>query len=249
MNESYKVKVGEFEGPLDLLLSLIEKRKLCINDISLAEVTDGYLEYVKSIENFPIAYTANFLIVASSLILIKSLSLLPSINLTPEETESLEDLENRLRIYKDIKEKSTYLKERFGKNCIFWGGLKNKLNIFTPTPEITLTSVHETLKNLLECLPKEEKLPEAVIKKVISLDEAITDLISRIQKNFKMNFSELTKGSGGNNTKITREVKTNLIVNFLAILELVKRGVIMAEQGSHFSEINLESSECSTPRY
>ncbi len=68
----FTVKQQHFEGPLDVLLNLIEKRKLFINDISLAKVADDYLAYIKSLENFPIADSANFILIASTLVLIKS---------------------------------------------------------------------------------------------------------------------------------------------------------------------------------
>ena len=95
-SEHYKIKLDGFEGPFDLLLDLIEKRKLHINDISLSKVTDDYISHVKSIQHFPIALSANFILIASTLLLIKSKSLLPALQLTEEEQMSIEDLENRL---------------------------------------------------------------------------------------------------------------------------------------------------------
>ncbi len=95
MGEEYLVKTHIFEGPLDTLLSLIEKRKLFINDISLAQVADDYIAYIKSLNEFPIADSSHFILIASTLVLIKSKSLLPDLNLTTEEQESIDDLEDR----------------------------------------------------------------------------------------------------------------------------------------------------------
>src|SRR3989344_4073772 len=114
MNE-FKVKVGMFEGPLDLLLSLIEERKLHINDVSLAAVTDEYINYVKSLSELPVAQTANFILVASTLLLIKSQSLLPVLDLTPEEQGSIDDLERRLKLHKIFKELSPAAKKQIGR--------------------------------------------------------------------------------------------------------------------------------------
>ena len=103
MPEDFKVRVGEFEGPLELVLDLIEKRKMHISDVSLSQVADEFIEYIKSFEEFPIADSADFILVASTLLLIKSKSLLPNLQLTEEEQGSIEDLENRLASYKNIK--------------------------------------------------------------------------------------------------------------------------------------------------
>ena len=87
MDSAYKVQLPIFEGPLDLLLDLIEQRKLLINDISLAKVTDDYLAHIKEQGNFSLPGAAHFILVASTLLLIRSRSLLPSLALAEEEEE------------------------------------------------------------------------------------------------------------------------------------------------------------------
>ena len=94
----YRVKLSQFEGPLAALLDLIEKRKLSINEISLAKVTDQYVEYLKSLEGFPMEEVAGFIAVASTLLLIKSSSLIPSLELSEEETGEIKDLECCLKL-------------------------------------------------------------------------------------------------------------------------------------------------------
>src|SRR3990167_9179602 len=120
MLDSFKIKTDIFEGPLDLLLSLIEKRKLLINEISLSKVADDFIGYLKTHESFPIAKTAHFILVASTLLLIKSKSLLPSLELTEEESASIEDLELRLRIFRKFKELTKGLTLIFGKEVIYF---------------------------------------------------------------------------------------------------------------------------------
>src|SRR3989344_4683582 len=110
---SFTIKQQHFEGPLDVLLDLIEKRKFFINDISLAKVADDYLAYIKALEKFPLADSANFVLVASTLVLIKSKSLLPNLELTTEEQGDIADLERRLVLYRRMKELSLGVKERF----------------------------------------------------------------------------------------------------------------------------------------
>src|SRR3989344_4796688 len=106
----YTVKTTVFEGPLDLLLELVTKRKLFVNDVSLSEVTDDFILYLEKHDEFPIGESAEFIVVASTLMLIKSRSLLPMIELSDEEEESIHDLENRLALYARVKTLAVGLK-------------------------------------------------------------------------------------------------------------------------------------------
>lgn len=249
----FHIKIGDnFEGPLDLLLSLIEKRKLCINDIALAEVTDGFIEYLKQFEEFPLQNGADFLIVASTLMLIKSLSLLPGISLSPEEKESIEELQNRLKLYQDIKDKSIFIKDNFGKKLIYFGGLKKKQTsvMFLPTEEISPANFLSAAMDIIKKLPKKEKLNEIKIKKVISLEDAIESLAKRIQSGLRMKFSEFAgKKRKDNSPEEIKAEKITIVVSFLAMLELVKRGAIQVIQETHFSDIHMETYEAKVPQY
>src|ERR1700722_4197493 len=94
---SFSVRTPLYEGPLELLLDLIEKRKLLVNDISLAAVTEEYVSHVRAQTTFPVEAVANFIQIAATLILIKSKSLIPNLSLTEEEQTDINDLEERLR--------------------------------------------------------------------------------------------------------------------------------------------------------
>src|SRR3989338_8745585 len=111
---AYQVKTQVFEGPMELLLDLVEKRKLFINEISLAEVADDYIAHLKEFQKLPVDFVSNFLIVAATLILIKSKSLLPTLSLTEEETHDIDELERRLKEYQKIRELSVHVKQMFG---------------------------------------------------------------------------------------------------------------------------------------
>lgn len=224
---SYTVKTDAFEGPLDLLLELVTKRKLFVNDVSLAEVTDDFIKYLESHEEFPIGESAEFIVVASTLMLIKSKSLLPMIDLSPEEEESIHDLENRLILYQRAKELSLVLKSLFGKKIIFdKTPAKNPLIVFSPDSKTDPKNLLVALEGILEALPKKDVLPKVVVKKVVSLEEMIERLIGRVSQASKMSFKDFhgTKG------KLDYEKKVSIIVGFLAMLELVKRGVIRVTQ-------------------
>jgi segregation and condensation protein A len=243
MASEYTVKTDVFEGPLELLLSLIEKRKLFINDISLACVADDYIEYINKQEDFEIAHTADFILIASTLVFIKSKSLLPTFSLSEEEQESIETLEKRLKLHQRMKELSLHVSKMFGKKISFpKTPSKNIKPIFSPDKNLTLSKIKDGIKSVLHNLPKKAaKVPKAVVEKVISLEEMIENLTDRINKNLKMSFKEF---SG-----IGKEEKVNVIVSFLAMLELVKQGIVSVTQDKHFSDITMETDNIGTPEY
>ncbi len=248
------VKTPVFEGPLDLLLSLIEKRKLFINDISLSKVTDDYISYINSPEgsqNISLGQRAHFILVASTLLLIKSKSLLPTLSLTEEEQVSIEDLEARLKEYKRIKELSVHVRERFGKQVLFTKiPRKNVAPIFSPEKSITTGGLLMAIKDVIKNIPKVEAIPKAIVKKVVSLEEMIERLTDRVKAGLKMSFREFAGAHGkGTGTVIPREERVNIIVSFLAMLELVKQGIINVHQEDRHNDIHMETQDVSVPSY
>lgn len=240
MENSYSVKTAVFEGPLDLLLDLIEKRKLFVNDVSLSQVTDDFVKYIETHEEFPISESAEFIVVASTLMLIKSRSLLPSLPLTEDETASIEELENRLKLYQKVKELSLEIKQMFGKNVIFEKmPSKKEVVVFSPDSKTDVKHLSEALEAMLESLPKKEVLSKTTVRKVITLEEMIEKLAERISKGMKMKFGEIYK----------KDERINVIVGFLAMLELVKRGVIRVNQEAKHGDIEIESDQVKIPNY
>jgi len=242
---SYTVKTQVFEGPLDLLLDLVTKRKLFVNDVSLAQVTDDFIHYLEEHEEFPIGESAEFIVVASTLMLIKSRSLLPMIKLTDEEEESIHDLEDRLTLYAKVKTLAAGLKSIFGKQIIFEKTpSKNPTIVFSPDSKTDTENLLLSLERVLESLPKKEFLPKVVVQKVISLEEMIEKLAERISQASKINFKDFHGAKG----KLTHEKKVSIIVGFLAMLELVKRGAIRVTQDDR-GNIEMESEAVGTPVY
>jgi len=239
--EEFQLKMANFEGPLDLLLALIEKRKLHISDVSLAQVTDDYISFIRAGQNISIENMANFILIASTLILIKSYSLISTLTVTEEEKESIDDLEKRLRLYSRIKELAVHVKEMFGTKMIFGREtVKNFDPVFAPTKELTPANLNSAIKSVIQSLPKKEVLPKVLIKKMMSLEEAISHLTERIGKAIKMRFSDFVKD---------KQEKVSVIVSFLGMLELVKQGIIDVKQELNFSEIEMESNNLGVPRY
>ena len=252
--DEFKIKTEAFEGPLDLLLSLIEKRKFFINDISLAKVADDFIVYVQSLQAFPVATTAHFILIASTLLLIKSKSLLPTIQLTEEESGSIEDLEHRLKLYKRFKELSVHVARVFGKDIIF---LKNPSKIpvtFSPDPTMKPGEMLLAARRVIESLPKKEILPKGIVRKMISLEDMISRLTERMQSSLKMNFGEFAKSQGKTSNKgahhtTSKADKVNIIISFLAMLELVKQGIVDVTQTDPKDDIEIETKQIGIPNY
>ena len=241
--QAFSIKTEVFEGPLDLLLSLVEKRKLFINDISLSRVADDYIEYLRGFERFPVGDAASFVLVASILVLIKSKSLLPKLDLTDDEKGSIEELEDRLKAYKKIKELSLYVEERFGKNIIFPRVHVSKQiqPIFTPDQKMTQNNLLAAVKSAISKIPKPEVVPQKTVRKIATLEETIESLTQRINKCLKMSFNEFS-GNG-------KVEKVTIVVSFLAMLELVKQGTIIVRQETIFSDIDMETQNLGVPAY
>lgn len=245
--QTYKVKSGSFEGPLELLLSLIESRKLFVNEISLAEVTSEYISYIKSLQSnnsedvsidkkiHDISY---FIVIAATLILIKSKSLLPNLELTDDEEEKIEDLESRLKLYQIIKNASVDIKSNFGTKIIFSAPERKWDNvIFSPDQILTVETLSNAINDVLINIPKKAiPLPEVEVKTVINIEEMIDRLTNRIQKSLNMSFKDFSMSSPDSSE---REVRVNVIVSFLAMLELVREGIIDVVQNSNFEDINM----------
>lgn len=241
--KSFAIKTEVFEGPLDLLLDLIEKRKLLINDISLAAVTDDYMAYVSSLEDSRMRDTAQFVLIAATLLLIKSKSLLPVLALTEEEEANIEDLSEKLKLYKIYRDASAALRTIFGTHILYERPYKaDATPVFMPDSFTTREGIMSAMQAVLVNLPKKPVLAARVsVKKVISLEEMMKSLEKRITDQFKVSFKSLAQGGE----------RSHVIVSFLAVLELVKQGIVMAEQEARFAdfEIKREGGASATPRY
>ncbi len=229
---SYRIKTGTFEGPFHLLLSLIEERKFFINDLSLAQVTEDYLNYVNKLEKQDPSEISSFIVVAATLILIKSKSLLPNLNLTSEEEGDIHNLEERLKLYELYTKLSKNIKDKFGKRIIFAPlERKNDFLIFLPDDRITKENMMTFARNTLGKMPKKVFLPEVEVKKVVSIEEMILKLTERIEKTLEMNFKDFA------GVVKTKEEKIVVIIGFLAMLELVRQGILHVIQEGNFKDI------------
>ena len=239
--QDFAIKTPVFEGPLDLLIDLVEKRKLLINDISLAEVTDEYITHVARMQELSLPGTVHFVNLAATLMLIKSRSLLPVLELSEAEEESIENLEARLKLYQIYRTAGTIVADSFGKSVLHE-------KTFTPIADpLFITDTYTTtdalqgaITDVLTNLPKFHTKPKVRVKPTVSLDEMMDRLHTRIQTQMKSTLRELTEGS---------QERTTVIVGFLAVLEMVKQGHVQAEQPHHFEDIHIEKEGVYTPKY
>ena len=238
---AFAIKTESFEGPMELLIELVEKRKLLINDISLAEVTDEYMQTVSAMQELSLPNTAQFITLAATLLLIKSKSLLPVLDLTTEEEASIDDLERRLKLYQLYRDASLELQAHFGRSNLYEPEYTPPREpLFIPDNHCTTTALAEAMERILENLPRPQPKPTAKVRPTISLEEMMGNLQKRIEQQMKTKFSEIRAGESEHK---------NVIVGFLAILELFKQGDIIITQSSRFEDIHLELKQASTPRY
>lgn len=236
----FEVTHGEFKGPLEVLLDLIEAKKLHINDVALSKVTEDFLGYARTHNAFPLAESAQFAFVAATLLLIKSKSLLPNLSLTNEEAGSIQDLERRLELLTRFRALSRHIRERYGRDVMYFPSHRTYEPVFAPPEGLSVSALVAAIRDVLLALPKTERLATKTVQKVISLEEMITSLRERITGALRMSFKEFA----GNHSE-----RINVIVGFLAMLELVKEGIIGVTQETAHGDIVMESGTLGVPRY
>lgn len=227
-------RLPDFEGPLDLLLHLIEHRELDITRVSLAAVTDQYLELISRPGAIELSALADYLIIAAKLILIKSRLLLPQPETpSPEGEEDVgEALARQLRDYKMFKQAAAFLRERERQ------GLRAYPR-FAPPPRpqpttwklegVTADDLAHALQRALHVRPT---LPQGTLSVplAVSIDQQIHTITELTRTRRQVNFSHLLARAA---------TRVQVIVTFLAVLELIKRGLITAQQQGLFGEIML----------
>ena len=230
----YTVKTEFFEGPLDVLLGIIEARELDITLVSLSDVADQFVAYVESSDTIPLEHLADFLVVASRLLLTKSRALLPILENEEEEDLSI-DLEAQIKEYKRFKEISDILGRQYALSQTLFHR-ESYLGIPLPDPssfEYTFSSqdMNFSFSHLVEQLPDPEALKKKIIRRIISLEEKIVHFKKILSQKERGTFFSLLGKDADNDS---------LSVSFLAFLELARTKVIRVHQEEHFGEIVFE---------
>lgn len=236
----YNIVLEVFEGPLDLLLHLIDKNEVDIKDIPISKITEQYLEYLEKMKDLDLEITSEFLLMAATLLEIKSKMLLPKkkdegTQLEIDEIDPREDLVKKLIEYKRFKEAAEKLKEK--------EELQRKL-FFKPREEIELDMKNEKLEledlkieDLLKIFCNIVKKNNIETKKIkvheikrdeISIEESIKKIKKILNKKRSITFSDLFDENSS---------KIYIVVTFLSLLELMKLKIIAIKQEKNFGNI------------
>ena len=234
----YAIKIENFQGPLDLLLSLIEKNKMDIYDIKLDEITDQYLEYINKAQELNLDLASEFLSLASNLLYIKSRKLLPGKN-EEEEEISEEELIRRIIEYKKYKDITIKLRQNFEDNSKRF--YKAQETITLPKQKLEEKYEENIIPDLYEklWLKNKEKVNENAknIEKI-----AITETVTVLSK-VKQMYRELIKNKHFVFNKLFSIKKVSnqeVVTAFSGLLELSRREKVQTEQDRLFGDINVK---------
>jgi len=226
----YQVTLDQFSGPLDLLLKLIEEEKLDISHLSLAKITDQFIEYLEKEKVIVLAELSDFLYLAAKLLYIKSIILLPY--LTREEEAEVLRFEEQLKIYKEYQEATKIIKHIFAQGRYSFSREKFFLpeRFFTPPKNVNIEKIYIFFQGLVKNFEKECLIAKKIKRKIISLADKIKEVNHLLMRKRKINFNFLIKKA---------KSKLEVIINFLAILELAKRKIAEIKQDKIFGEIKI----------
>lgn len=225
-------RVEHFEGPLDLLLQLVEREELDISHLSLAKVAEQFLAYVNESTLIPPEELADFLMVAAKLMYLKSKLLLPSLN--DPELEEGPDLETQLREYQRFVAASKEVDRRWKEGSRSFVRQPRPLRQvevgFVPPAGVTADSLRELMQRVISRLEPLIQLPQASLQRAVTIQEKIQSLFQRVKKQAHASFHAFL-GESAN--------RTEAIVSFLALLELVKQRFVIVDQKDLFHDIGI----------
>ena len=224
----FTIKNETFEGPLDLLLSLIEKEQLDITHISLANITESYLAKIADMEGDS-NEIADFLVIAAKLLYIKSRNLIPTLA-TEEEEAEIEDLETKLREYQQYKLAAKHLEYVLSAESRSYSRRgKNDIAIsFSPPENLGGQGLFAIFQEVLErAEPDIPQQTELHHEPKVTLEQKRDHIMTHLKKNGKVSFRTALASA---------KTKVEVIVTFLAILEMVKQKEVRVEQDKNFAD-------------
>lgn len=225
---SHELKLEKFEGPLDLLMQLVDQEKLSISEIALAKVTEQFFSYLDKLEKNRPEELADFLVVAARLIYLKSHSLLQYA--FPEEEDAGPGLADQLKLYKQYVEASKTVNGLWEAGKVAYGRIEPpiKSKEFVLPVNVTTNSLYNSMVFLLNRLKPLEALPKVSIDHSISIKQKIDSIRDLLKSGKEFSFKNLLSSA---------QNKTEVIVSFLAILELVKQQSVRFRQVNAFEDL------------
>ncbi len=229
----YQVQLPVFQGPLDLLLHLIEQEELDVTKVALAQVTDQYLVYLTILKEIDVEFLTDFLVVAAKLLFIKSQALLPKppLSLADEEEEDVGDqLARQLLEYKRFKEVSQTLRQRevAGLRAFVRVAPPPKIEPRLSLGEVTLDDLVAAVRHALAVRPADPAVDEVVSPVVVTIGQQMTFIRDALTGQRQISFHRLLRRAAS---------RVEIIVTFLAVLELIKQYEIDVRQDTLFGEI------------
>jgi segregation and condensation protein A len=227
-------KIDKFEGPLGLLLQLIESQEMDITEISLVKIADQYIEYIRSSDHLKPEELADFLVVAAKLLLIKSRALLPF--LKGEEEEEIKEFEHQLRMYKEFLEAAKKIEVIIGKKRFSFAREFNRqaflanARLFSPPKNLKAADLNAVFNEIIRNIRPIEVLEEKNLEQIVNIEDRILAIQQILLEKIKVSFNHILAGAKN---------KTEVIVSFLAMLELIKQRDITVGQMEMFGEIEI----------
>jgi segregation and condensation protein A len=240
METDYKVKLEIFEGPLDLLLYLIKQDEIDIYEISLERITSQYLEYLQAFQELNIDIAGEFVVMAANLIYLKSRSLLPLDQQPPDEDVAEDDprwdLIRQLIEYKKFKEAAGQLHTRALEQELIFAraGIASGPAFLAPLPlgEVGIFQLINAFQTVLKRVEAREDLRE-IFGEHFTVSEKIDSILERVSSGVPLKFSELFAEVAG---------RIEIVVTFLALLELIRLKQVRVTQANPFDEIEIASA-------
>lgn len=230
-----EVTLQQFNGPLDLLLQLIEENELEITKIALAEVTEQFLQYLEQVEEAHPEELADFLVVATKLLLLKSQAIMPY--LQHEDEEDPGELAAQLRMYKKYLDAMAGVEQLLNSGAVLYPRKHTKVErevVFSPPPGANVQTMHELYIDVLQQLEPVVRIPKAAMERVVTLREKLAQVSNVIKQKAVVNFRELLQDSGS---------RGEVVVTFLALLELVKQHTVIVSQDSASAELRITRAD------
>lgn len=228
----HPIKIQSFEGPLDLLLQLIEAQKLPITEVALADVTEQYSREIAR-GTIPTEEVADFLVIAAKLLLLKSRTLLPELAPEAEEGASLVE---QLKVYKLYRDKLPIIEELWNAGAVAIARPKMPASwhaLFRPPETLEPRQLRDGMIAVINKIVPAQKVLKYLVERAVTVQEKIVHILDRLKSGLSAHFSTLLKA--GN--------RSEAIVSFLALLELTKQRVVAAQQKGLFEEIEVRKVE------
>jgi len=222
----FQVTQEKFSGPFDVLLSIIEARKLEITEVNISQITTDFLAYVRQLQEKNYVEIGDFLVVGARLIFIKSREILPK--LTPIDGEEEGNLELQLQLYREVKHISKLLAEIYLVRPMFGRGyFEGCAPEFLPGRNLTLSSLQKSLSHFF--IFNTPHVSSKIERRIVRIEEKVEDILKRLESGLHFEFNELFK----------EKERIEIIVLFLALLELMKAGVVTPIQNEEFGGITV----------